>query len=304
MNARLSQEEVRADRLFLRGLESGVEGRQPLQVELVRQKLGRELQLRIRELQTFEPARLKLEYQSIRGMPAGAVLQNAVRNQLEDELKRSLAGSTLLQCNSGVLLIAIPQLSTLDMIGCDFLLVDSKSGNFLILDSKENPTGIEMLPRLKKVGLLYAPDFSMNLGWGLSDAQYLVSQLVRRRLPELLQELPRSPLNLLDIRLPLYEQGLVWEAVSSAWTIEDLRDLREHLQFIEGKLVELLHDCRWTAEYMADDRQKELLLELAAQIEAPPADGGKAGDLHVIRAGMHTVESKLATRQPVARRRP
>ncbi len=105
----------------------------------------------------------------------------------------------------GYLVVETARLCGLDMVGADFLLIDRRSGKFLMIDvTADEKTD---LPALRQAGLLHFKFFSNNLGkWGPADSQFYVSQVVGASIGRLITSVADSPLDLLSVRLPFARQ--------------------------------------------------------------------------------------------------
>ncbi len=154
-------------------------------------------------LQRQEPVSESLTTKQTVGKTLGAVMQEATAQVLRGLMKKPILDGRK-PCDRELVLIAIPQGSVIDMVGGDFLVVDNRSGRFVMLDCSCREKGSDGLCRLRQQGVVFDPMFAHNLRQhGIGSALYSLEKVIHGRFARICNQVDTSPLNVIDLRLPM-----------------------------------------------------------------------------------------------------
>lgn len=200
-------------------------------------------------------------------------------NQVLSQLLSTPVDGRLSPNNAGVWLYPVLPYSGIDMVGGDFLLTDTRSGNFLLLDATLRlKQYVDKRPELLKRGLLQDSDFFANVRrYGVDDALFALEQRLAPRLRLLLVGLKKSPLNLLDVRLPMFRRFTnPTELVSECKSLtpretrqREARALVAELRSNFGELDVFTTDLEATARWHSEHHHEEsafLLTDYATKL--------------------------------------
>ncbi len=224
------------------------------------------------------------------GRTDGEVVQQSVHRTLIDRMKLPLGAGLRSPAQMGIELVAVRQYSALDMVGCDFLLVEKRSGNFVMIDATARYDKNE-LPLLRRVGLITAPDFRHNVRrYSMADAIFSLNKQLDQRLPSVINYLVNSPLNLIDVRIPRSPVGQIWREIDELGTADEAHELIDHLTLTADELTAFAHDLIEASR--GDERPgiADQMVELALSVHA------EGGALCCVHKAIRVINAKIQKR--------
>jgi hypothetical protein len=251
----------------------------------------------------------------------GTLTQGAVGQILTELMDTPMDDGRPSPLKQGFRLFATVPGSATDMLGMDFLLVLASSGTFMALDATCNPDkgwgGVE-LPTVRKAGMLCAEEFPHEVEeHGFDNALWALRKDLKERLPKLLKWAVGSPLNLLDLRLPVgVMAGDYWAQVDahkaevdshSAEASSPKSQAARHKLYYEidqarAAIVAFVEDLEIVSRESGEP-ESTLLQELAEHLRRETDRSGKSGPIFSLNQAL-TRLSELIRAAQYSRPRP
>ncbi|MBY0359674.1 MAG: hypothetical protein K2W82_16850 [Candidatus Obscuribacterales bacterium] len=273
------------------------------------QALKAQIELHVALLEQWSAPPEKLRNGVLHSRSHGDLVQSMTYHEL-DSLIRESHGNEASLYDRGVRLFASPVCSAVDLMGGDFLLVDTLTGNYLLLDATARCDKSSMgLPQVRLMGLIANNELAIHLrDFGISDAAFSLRKRLVPRLTKLMATLKASPLNLLDLRLPLTESvGVVWTQIDELkqnFERSKADALLVKLSRAAEKLNGFCVDLEERAQLFRNDDEYAQLTEFAKHLRAPHEDKAIAGALSCLLGAIRCLSelSHKRSQSPFKRR--